>query len=222
MRRRYVNHNRSVTSGPWPALGRSYDAVAAAYEDRFLDELDAKPRDRELLAAFVAVLPDGGPVLDVGCGPGQIGAFVHRASGRTVLGVDLSPAMAARAAGRLDGGVAADVLRLPIAEGCVAGAVAFYSLIHLRRHDLVAGAHELARVLRPGGQLLASFHEGEGEAHLDEFLGQRVEVAATFFTLDEVVDAFQAAGLRIDVTERRPPYATEGQTTRLYVAATTR
>ena len=209
-----------MTSAPWPAIGRSYDAVAAAYEDRFLDELDGKPRDRELLTAFGSALPEDGVVLDVGCGPGQIGTFVGRASGRTVVGVDLSAAMARRAAGRLAGGLAGDVLGLPIASGSVAGIVAFYSLIHLPRHELVAGVRELARALRPGGQLLASFHEGEGEAHLDEFLGEAVRVSATFFTLAEVVAACQAAGLRVDVTERRPPYASESATTRLYVGAT--
>lgn len=210
-----------MTSRPWPALGPSYDAVAERYEARFADELETKPRDRALLAAFVAALPDDGPVLDVGCGPGQVGASLRPSlSTRAVWGVDLSRAMAARAATRLDGGITADVLRLPFATRRVAGIVAFYSLIHLPREALKPGVRELARVVRPGGKVLASFHEGEGEARIEEFLGAAVPFAATLFLLEELVEAFEEGGLCVDVTERRPPYATEGDTFRLYVGAT--
>lgn len=175
-----------MTGAPWPRLAPSYDAVASAYEQRFVDELDGKPRDRELLAAFVEALPSRGPVLDVGCGPGQIGAFVGSRCDRPVLGVDVSAAMAKAATTRLDGGVVGDVLRLPFASGHVAGVVAFSSLIHLRRGELTAAATEIARVLRPGGQALASFHEGEGEIRVEEFLGEAVPFVATLFALDEL------------------------------------
>jgi trans-aconitate methyltransferase len=50
-----------------------------------LHELRAKPRDRELLAAFAPSV--SGPVVEIGCGPGQIGAFV-RQRGRKVFGLD--------------------------------------------------------------------------------------------------------------------------------------
>ena len=214
----------AVTSQPWPDLGASYDAVAGDYEQRFLGELAGKPRDRELLAAFLTALPPEGHVLDVGCGPGQIGAFVRglRADGdpRPVVGVDLSAVMARSAAARLDAGVAADVLALPVRSGRAAGVVAFYSLIHLPRHALVAAVRELARVLAPGGRVLASFHEGEGEVRVDEFLGASVPFAAELYVLDEVVAAFEAGGLRVDVSERRPTYADEGGEFRLYVGAT--
>ena len=45
--------------------------VATAYADELLDELDRKPFDRWLLER-IAELSAGGPVADVGCGPGQI------------------------------------------------------------------------------------------------------------------------------------------------------
>ncbi len=41
----------------------TYDTVACRYEDRFLDELAHKPRDRALLGAFAAHVGD--PVVDV-------------------------------------------------------------------------------------------------------------------------------------------------------------
>src|SRR3954451_7004191 len=83
-----------------------------------LDELDGKPRDRELLAAFSKSVGD--PVLEIGCGPGQIGAFV-RERGRRVIGADLSTEMAGLARGRLDGALVADMRALPFASDLVAG-----------------------------------------------------------------------------------------------------
>lgn len=208
-----------VTDDRWPDLARSYDTVAAAYERQFVGELDAKPRDRELLSAFAETLPRGGPVLDVGCGPGQIGAAL-RIGTHPVLGVDVSPAMARLAAARLDAAVVGDVLRLPVAAARAAGVVAFYSLIHVPRTQLGSAVEELARVLRPGGKVLAAFHEGEGERRADEFLGEPVPFVATLFALDELFTTFEDGGFRVDVTERRPPYAGEGDTVRLYVGAT--
>ena len=146
-----------------------------------------------------------------------VAAAAVRSPRHSVIGVDLSPEMARRSAGRLDAAVAADVRRLPMAAGRVAGVVAFSSLIHLRRHELVPAVRELASVLRPGGRVLASFHEGEGEVRVEEFLGNAVPFAATLFGLDEVVAAFEAGGIGVDIAERRSPYATEGGTGRLYV-----
>ena len=157
-------------------------------------------------------------MVDVGSGPGQIGAFV-RARGRHVFGADLSPEMARLAGWRLDGAVASDLRALPLASASVGGLLAFYSLIHLRRAELAAGLHELARVLRPGGQLLFSAHEGQDELVTDVFLDEPVPFAATLFSLDELIDATAGAGLTVTLAEQRSPYPSEAQTTRLYVQA---
>ena len=125
--------------------------------------------------------------------------------------------MARRAAGRLDAVLVADVRALPFAGGCIGGIVAFYSLIHVRRDELVATLQELRRVLRPGGGVLVSAHEGVGEVAVDDFLGQRAPVVATLFALDELVAAMAAADLDVVAAQRRAPYGNEGTTTRLYV-----
>lgn len=195
----------------------SYDAVAAKYEARFVDELRHKPRDRDLLSAFAATVGD--PVVDIGCGPGQIGAYV-RAQGRRVVGVDLSPAMAALASGRLDAALSADMRSLPFVSGGVGGVLAFYSLVHVPRPQLAATLSEIGRVLRPAGRVLLSAHQGRGEVQVDEFLDEPVSVAFTFFELDELVDACRAAGLVVERAERREPYEGESSTIRLYVEAT--
>ena len=129
----------------WEHLRSSYDEVARKYEDRFLDELRGKPRDREILAAFAAAVPD--PVVEVGCGPGQIGLFVKQ-HGRRVYGLDLSSQMARLANVRLDGALAADMHSLPFASEQLGALVAFYSLIHVRRSALRPVLREFHRVSR--------------------------------------------------------------------------
>jgi len=200
----------------WEQLQSSYDVVARKYETRFLDELRDKPRDRELLTVFAESVSD--PVLEVGCGPGQIGLFV-RQRGRCVFGLDLSSQMARLANGRLEAALVADMRSLPLAPERLGVLIAFYSLIHVRRSELRTVLREFHRVLRPGGRVLFSAHEGRGEVTRDQFLEETVPFVSTFFELDELVDASRAAGLAVSLAERRAPYPSES-TVRLYMEAT--
>lgn len=202
------------TDGRHRETARAYDTVAETYEDRFVDELRHRPRDRDLLDALAR--RGRAPVIDLGCGPGQIGAHI-RDHGRTVFGVDLSRRMAARAATRLDGAVIADIVALPVASSSVGDAVAFYSLIHLRRAEIAEALSELARILVPGGQVAIAVHDGEGEAHASEFLGHEVSVDATFFSVEELRAAATRVGFSVRLAERRPPYENEGVTVRVHL-----
>jgi trans-aconitate methyltransferase len=73
---------------------RSYDAVAAQYAATIGDELRHKPLDRALLN-LISDLAVEGVMLDLGCGPGHVAA--HLAERSSVIGLDLSEAMAAEA-----------------------------------------------------------------------------------------------------------------------------
>jgi SAM-dependent methyltransferase len=200
----------------WEDLASSYDTVAARYEAQFADELAGKPLDRALLDAFAHA--GSGPVVDLGCGPGQVGHYLAQ-RGRQVIGVDLSAEMAALAVARLGAAVVADLRRLPFATGSLGGVVAFYSLIHLPRHELPAAAAEMARVLRAGAALVVSVHGGEGELHRDEFLGVPVPFVASLFRVEEITNALRGAGLVVTTVETRAPYEGEHPTTRIYVGA---
>lgn len=194
--------------------------MADVYAEQFLDELDQKPEDRELLERFAAAVPPGAPVCDVGCGPGHVGEFLSN-HGPTVLGLDLSPAMLRTARTAFPGhkGVAGSMLALPFGPDSLHGIVAFYSLIHLVRAQAPLALQEFARVLRPGAPLLLSVHGGAGEIQVEEMLGVPVPMFATFYSRDELVGYTRQAGFRIAEAHSRAPLPTQYQSERIYVLA---
>jgi SAM-dependent methyltransferase len=92
-------------------------------------------------------------VLEVGGGPGELAARLQDEQGVDVRYVDISPGMAelARARG-LDAQVG-DVQQLPFADASFDSVVAAWMLYHVP--DVDRGLAEIARVLVPGGTLVA-------------------------------------------------------------------
>jgi SAM-dependent methyltransferase len=200
-------------------LIKNYDQLASVYAERFCNELEGKPFDRNLLQRFVEAIP-GGTVCDLGCGPGHVAA--HLASlGVNAIGVDLSPQMIAEARRRfpsVDYQVG-DMLDMEMEAESLGGIVALYSTIHLRRDKLPQALREANRILRPGGLLLVSFHRGQGELHEDEVLDTQVSFDCTLFEPDEVALAMEEAGLSVVETTVRRPYEFEYPSQRVYVLA---
>ena len=199
----------------------SYDRVSDEDARRFENELDAKPFDRALLDAFAARLAGMGRVLEIGCGPGQISAYLKQ-RGADMLGVDLSPGMLDQA-GRLHPELdleEADMRALPLADESVAGIVSFYSIIHIPREEVPAVLDEMRRVLRGDGLLLLAFHLGDEVRHLDSWWDREVSVDFVFFSRDEMEERLVAAGFVIEETQEREPYPdVEAETRRAYVLA---
>ena len=201
-------------------LQATYDHVAEKYADTFFDELDRKPFDRELLDAFADRVRGRGLVLDIGCGPGHIGRYLHD-RGVEIAGVDLSTEMV-ELARRLNPDMAfevGDMAALAAGDAGLAGIVAFYSVIHISRDDVPGVLREFRRVISPGGELVISVHVGTGSFRREDFLGEQVPFEATFFERDELVSLVEGAGLRVEEAIQRAPYDDEAQTQRLYVRA---
>lgn len=139
-----------------------------------------------------------GPLLEVGVGTGLVAAAL-RDRGHPAVGVDLSPEMLAIAARRLGPGrVARGAARaLPIADTSVSTVVFVYAL-HVVG-DIATALTEAARVLRPGGRMVAVHGGAEEEpnditeamAPLEPLRRARVDVG------DAVADAGRAAGLTL-------------------------
>lgn len=121
------------------------------------------------LAAVVDAQPRR--VLEVGCGMGNFAERVARETSAEVVATDLSPRMVELARERgLDARVA-DVQRLPFDHGEFDCVVANAMLYHVE--DLERALAELARVLEPGGKLVAVTIGAEHVAEIWELVGYR-------------------------------------------------
>lgn len=198
----------------------SYDVVAAAYATNLWDELTKKPLDRHLLRRFAEEV-DGGPVVEVGCGPGQVARYLH-GLGVDVSGTDLSPEMV-RTAAALSPGLpfrVADLRALDVADAALSGVVSFYAIVHLADDELVPVFREWRRVLAPGGVLLLAFHVGTETVHRDEMWELPVSLDFRFFPVEVVRQGLEDAGLHVvEVTEREPYVGAEHPSRRCYLLA---
>jgi ubiquinone/menaquinone biosynthesis C-methylase UbiE len=130
-----------------------YDDFAGWYENerhlpyhRMLDDLEV-----ELVERYAT----GKDVLEVGCGTGLILGRAARFA-RSAVGVDLSGGMLARAQQRGLRVVQGSATDLPIATASVDVAYSFKVLAHIP--DIEGALREMARVVRPGGWVLAEFY----------------------------------------------------------------
>jgi SAM-dependent methyltransferase len=203
------------------AVSHSYDVIADEYARRISGELEHKPVDRQLLDRFADGVAGHGRVCDVGCGPGHVTRYLHE-RGVDVVGIDLSRRMIAVAA-ELNPGIEfaiADVLALHAADASWAGAVAFYSLIHLTHEEIPVALRELNRVLRADAPLLIAFHEGEETRHLDDWWERPVSLDTYFFRVDWFGQQLVQAGFLLEDVVVRPPYlGVEVETRRAYIQA---
>lgn len=189
------------------AIRDGYATIARAYTEHLSDELAAKPLDRGFLDAFAERVRDQGLVLDVGCGPGQVAAYLHR-RGVTIEGVDLSPEMVAQAAARHPAirFVVGDMFALPHPPASLAGLVGFYAIVHTPTAELAAPIRELQRVVRPGGLVALAFHAGTEHNHVEELWGCATSLDFWFHPPEAVVAALEHAGFTIEARLDRAPY----------------
>jgi SAM-dependent methyltransferase len=127
-----------------------------------LYEESTGPDARELLWNEIARLRPS-RVLEVGGGPGELAERMQSELGADVAFVDASPRMVELARARGVDAQVADVQSLPFADSSFGTVVAAWMLYHVP--DVDRGLAEIARVLEPGGKLVAVTNS---EEHLRE------------------------------------------------------
>ncbi|WP_345433842.1 class I SAM-dependent methyltransferase [Actinoallomurus vinaceus] len=192
----------------------AYDTVAATYGEASRAGLDDRPLDRAVLSTFADLVRaegTGRPIADLGAGPGHVTAHLN-ALGLNVFGVDLSPAMVAlarRTHPRLrftEGSMTA----LDVADGALAGIVAWYSIIHIPTDRLPGLFTEFHRALEPGGHILLVFQIGDKPLHLERAFGHDVSLVAHRWPIGRVAALLQQAGFtEVARMTREPTGATE-------------
>ncbi len=198
----------------------AYDIASEAYSRKFLDELDRKPFDRELLQRFAELVGWGLQVLDIGCGPGHTTAHLS-SLGLTTTGVDLSPKMIERATKSFPQSCfeVGDFFDLSRKPSSVDGILAFYCIVHLTPDQLIPVFSEMYRVLKRSGHLLIAFHVGTDVIHAENFLDTNAVLDFQFFEPSQIRYALSRVGFDVMDTRIREPYESEHPSTRCYIFA---
>ena len=190
---RVLSARAARTRSFFESVGPEWDALRKVFDDDLLR------------ARAVARLVDPSLVVaDIGTGTGVLALELARL-GLRVIAIDHSPRMldAARAKAESEG-LAAVELRLgdagalPLADGEVDAALAHMVLQYLA--SPAEALREMARVVRPGGAVVAV----DFEEHAHEWMRQELGVSRLGFAADEVAGWFQEAGLERLRIETQP------------------
>lgn len=133
-----------------------YRRNAEAYAQREITSRHAR------LTKFLALLPPGGAILELGCGAGGDSAQM-RARGYDVTPTDGSPEMAEVASRRLGCPVKTLLFHDLDAVEAYDGVWANACLLHVPRDQLANVLSLIRRALKPGGAFYASYKAGESD-----------------------------------------------------------
>ena len=164
-------------------------AVYAQRADDYADRFAKGPPDRHL-ETFIADLPAGSRVLDLGCGPGRAAAHMAR-EGFAVDAWDASNEMALLARDRFGVDVRVATFDDLDATALYDGIWANFSLLHAPRAEMPAHLARIARALKAGGLLHLGLKTGTGERR--DSLGRFY----AFFGEDEIEDLLSGAGFTV-------------------------
>jgi trans-aconitate methyltransferase len=161
---------------------------------------------------FVSLLKHGDSVLDVGCGAGNKSKYL-RGKGLVVLGIDFAEnliAIAKRENPDISFGVM-DMHDVPSLPQEFDGIFAQASLLHIPKKEAGQVIQSLVSKLKQSGFLYVAVkgqrEDGvEEEVKTEDDYGYSYERFFSYFTMEELTNYFEAAGLKIvykDVKEMR-------------------
>lgn len=156
------------------------------------------------LSRFADSLPEGGRVLDVGCGAGEpIAGWLIR-EGYAVTGADFSDAMLTIARERFPDGDwrKADMRTLDL-EDRFHGIIGWDSFFHLTKEEQRQTIPRLARHLLPGGVLVVTVGPAESEG-IGSVGGEPVYHAS--LSVGEYAALLESAGMRLTGFMAEDPY----------------
>lgn len=180
-----------MSSGADEIIGL-YERHAEAW-DR--NRIGALIQEREWMERFIALLPAGGAVLDMGCGSGQPIARHLIERGFAVVGVDSSPALISKCRSRLPTAewIVADMRTLSLRRR-FDGLIAWDSFFHLSYEDQRGMFAVFREHASPGAPLLFTTGTRHGEA-IGSFQGESLYHAS--LSPEEYGSLLESHGFRV-------------------------
>ncbi len=167
----------------------TYDAKAADYIKLVnTDGPDAS------LQGFIDLMPAGGAVLDLGCGPAAASAHM-RDAGLVPDPMDASQGMINLANEKFDIGARLGTFDDISGDDRYAGVWANFSLLHASRDDLPRYLGAIHTALLPGGTLHIGMKTGEGTER------DGIDRLYTYVTVSELRNLLTSAGFTITFTQ---------------------
>ncbi|MCA8972276.1 MAG: class I SAM-dependent methyltransferase [Planctomycetes bacterium] len=189
-------------------IEQAYDLAARDYAARFFGELERKPLDRLLLTRFAERVANASRVADLGCGCGHTTRFLAEHGVEDLVGVDYSRGMVTVARERSPHVefVHGNMLALDMPDASLGAILAMYAIVHFDDSEIASAFREFRRVLAPHAEVLLSFHTGEGEVRLTEFLGHETPLTFYYLDVDRVLEIAAQAEFDAAETVIRYPY----------------
>ncbi|MFI6054380.1 class I SAM-dependent methyltransferase [Streptomyces violascens] len=191
------------------AIRESYDNVADVYAERVIAPAELDPLSRGMLNTFAELVraAGGGPVADVGCGPGRVTAHLTLL-GLSAFGVDLSPRMVELAQQThpelrfMEG----SMTELDVSDNELAGILAYYSTHHTPPERLPSMFAEFHRTLAPGGHLMWGDYIAN-DVHLcpTQAFDRPVSYECHYLPLDRTAELLREAGFVVTARMEQEP-----------------
>lgn len=172
---------------------QTYNTFAPQFVKHFERKLDITELD-----TFLEIIPQGGTVLDAGCGSARDSAYII-SKGYTALGIDLSEGLLAEAK-KIHPEVPTQQMSLTditLPDHEFDGVWCKSALLHIDRIDVPTVLESFFRILKPNGTLFIQTKKGEGEQNQPAPFDDEVTRLFTLFTLEEMGDVIQKAGFEL-------------------------
>lgn len=191
-------------------LTAAHDVLAEFYAERLAGLLVEMPIEQAVLGLFCQLVRGNGGeaplVCEVGAGSGRLAPYLV-SKGVQYRGIDLSQEMVRVARRDYPGNAfdVGDVRRMPYGDATLDGVLGWYSLMYLSPDHRKVAFAEIARTLRPGGQLAMAFKAGDDTLRrAGKTLDLGIEFDIYWLSPDEVQRCVAKAGLEVVFWVGRP------------------